>query len=664
MKLRALMGLALAVVALGGASSKEGGGRRQPAKTPAKTAATDDVFPVRKAQALDPQREARISAIIAAMTLPQKIGQMTQAEIRWVTPEDAKQYYLGSILSGGGAWPGMDKHAPVSAWVDLARAYDKAALGQDAKTPIPMIWGIDAVHGHNNVFGATLYPHNIGLGAAHDPDLVKRIGRATALAVRATGVKWAFAPTLAVAGNQRWGRTYESYSSDPALVASYAAAIISGLQGDVAGEDGVIATAKHFIGDGGTFEGVDEGDARVTAAEMAKTHAAGYYAALDAGVETVMASYNSWDDEAAGKNYGKMHANKELLTDVLKGRLGFDGFVLSDWNAIEQVPGCARDHCPQAINAGVDMVMAPMDWRAFIANTMDDVKAGRISMARIDDAVRRILRVKMRAGLFDHAFDENPHLNHADALQNRALAREAVRKSAVLLKNDGGTLPLVTGAKILVVGAAADSFVRQSGGWSLTWQGDDTANADFTTGETLLGAIKAAVGEKNVVYASDGRGVNPKKFAAVIAVVGEAPYAEYKGDIRMPATLDFSAAHQTEVDLLRRVSGKGAPVVTVLYSGRTLYANEALNLSDAFVAAFLPGSEAGGLADLLFRPKKGAGRYDFQGRLSFAWPGSPCADEDAGDGMQFPRGYGLSYAAPQPVGRLPYAPVASCPAPR
>lgn len=611
-------------------------------------------WPARSPQsAVDAGMEEKIDAIVAGMTLEQKIGQMTQAEIRYITPEEAREYYIGSVLNGGGSWPAMNKAAEVADWAALSEDFYRASMSTDMATPVPIIWGTDAVHGHNNVAGATMFPHNIGLGAAHDADLIWRIGRATAKAVRATGITWTFAPTLAVVQDQRWGRAYEGYSSDPALVAEYAKAMVRGLQGDLSGDGDVVATAKHFIGDGGTQNGKDQGENRADKHTMIVEHAAGYYAALDANVQTVMASYNSWNDVSAGKNYGKMHGNLELLTDVLKDRLGFDGFVISDWNAIEQVPGCARDHCPQSINAGVDMIMVPEDWKSFISKTAEDVRAGRIPMARVDDAVTRILRVKMRSGLFDRAPSADANNGRADALAAAELGREAVRKSVVLLKNDGGVLPLARDRKILVVGASADSLSNQTGGWSLTWQGDENVNADFKTGSTLLGALQKALGPGNVVYSADGDGVDPSQFSAVVAVIGEAPHAEMKGDVAFPSALRHSLHNPADLAVLKAVSGKGAPVTTVLYSGRTTYANDLLNLSDAFVAAFLPGTEAEGLADLLLQKKGGGVAYDFTGALSFSWPGSPCAthDDDSKDAL-FPRGYGLSYASPREVALL------------
>ncbi len=611
---------------------------------------------LRAPSAPDRGMEARIAAIVAGMTLEQKIGQMTQADIRSVTPDEVGRYYLGSVLNGGGAWPGMKKDAAVGDWTKLSEAYYRASMATDMAVRIPVIWGTDAVHGHGNVAGATLFPHNIGLGAAHDPALVERIGRATARQVRATGISWVFAPTLAVGENRRWGRTYESYSSDPAIVAAYSRALVHGLQGGLTGDGDVIATAKHYLGDGGTFEGVDQGENRADRTHMIQVHGAGYYPALKAGVQTVMVSYSSWNDVAAGKDYGKMHGSRELITDVLKGKLGFDGLVVSDWNGIQQVPGCAKDHCPEAINAGIDMFMVPDDWKAFIANTVTDVREGRVAMARIDDAVTRILRVKLRAGLFDRDPNASALAGSAEALDARALGREAVRKSAVLLKNQG-VLPLRAGARVLVVGASADSLSNQTGGWSLTWQGTENKNADFKGGTTLLAALRDALGASNVAFSEDGKGVDPSRFDAVIAVIGETPYAEYNGDVRAPKPIAHSLLRPADLAVLKAVSGKGVPVATVLYSGRPAYANDLINLSDAFVAAFLPGTEGEGLADLLV-----GGRYDFSGRLSFAWPGSACSTgEGPGQVIQFGRRYGLSYAGPGRTGALPEPAVpASC----
>ncbi len=609
----------------------------------------------------DVEMEQRIAQIISSMTLEQKVGQMTQAEIRSISPEQARKHYIGSILNGGGAWPDMKKHASIADWAALSEKFYQASMSTDMATKIPIIWGTDAVHGHNNLFGTVLFPHNIGLGAAHDRGLIGKIASATASTVRATGITWVFAPTLAVVQNPRWGRTYESYSSDPQLVRDYAKAYVEGLQGvemsagTVMRDNHALASAKHFIGDGGTFQGKDQGENRANLKDLINVHGAGYYGALEAGVQTVMISYSSWNDVVAGTDQGKMHGNKELITGALKGKMGFDGLVVSDWNAIEQVPGCARAHCPQAINAGIDMVMAPDDWKQFIAETMKDVETGVIPMSRIDDAVTRILRVKMRSGLFakspilpaskSAAHDANDH--------DRELAREAVRKSLVLLKNNGKALPLNRTSRILVVGEGADRVERQTGGWSMTWQGTENEAADFPNATTLLAAIrKAATGR--VDYSVDGQNVDVKMYDAVIAVASETPYAEMKGDVSYPASLQHSERYPADLAVLKAVSGKGVPVITVLFSGRPTYVNDLLNLSDAFVVAWLPGTEGQGITDGLFLNQQGKYAQDFQGRLPFSWPKTACPDAGA-KSILFARGYGLTYAKPRKVARLSQA---------
>jgi beta-glucosidase len=597
------------------------------------------------------------------MTLEQKVGQMTQPDIRSVTPEDVRHYYIGSILNGGGAWPAMNMHSSVEDWLKLSDAFYRASMSTDMKVKIPVIWGTDAVHGHNNVYGATLFPHNVGLGAAHDPALIERIGRATAEQVRATGITWTFAPTLAVVQNPRWGRSYESYSSDPALVRSYGEAMVRGLQGRLGSPTSVLATAKHYLGDGGTFHGVDQGETRTSEADLARTHAAGYYGALKANVQTVMLSYSSFTDTATGKAQGKMHGNAHLVGDVLKERLGFNGLVVSDWNAIEQVPGCTKWHCPQAINAGIDLAMVPNDWKQFIAATVEDVRAGRIPMSRIDDAVSRIIRVKLKSGLFSLSPATGPHPS-AEALhspQTRALAREAVRKSLVLLKNDAGALPLKRAGRILVVGKGADSLPMQAGGWSLTWQGDKTTTADYPFADTLLSALRKSLGSAQVDFSEDGRDVDVRRYDAVVMVAAENPYAEGAGDIRFPASMRHSSRYPEDLQTLERVSGKGVPVVTLLFSGRPVAANDLINRSDAFIVAWLPGTEGLGLADMLLAGKNGQRPFDFTGRLSFDWPAGDCLPQQGG--VQFHRGYGLSLASHTKVGKLPESPpVMACPA--
>ena len=606
---------------------------------------------IKSAVAPDAGLEAQVKKIVAGMTLRQKIGQMTQPEIKTVTPDQVREFYIGSVLNGGGSWPGGNKYATPGDWVALADSYYDASMSTDMLHKVPLVWGIDAMHGNSNVYGATLFPHNIGLGAARNKALIRQMAAAVGRSVRATGINWVFAPTLAVVRDDRWGRTYESFSEDPALVRAYGGEYVRGLQGAFKGDANVIGTAKHFIGDGGTEHGKDQGVTKSSNAEMINLHAQGYYSALEAGVQTVMASFNSWHDVAGAVDYGKVHGSEALMTGILKTKMGFDGFIVSDWNGIAQVPGCANDSCPQAINAGIDMVMVPDDWKAFIANTVKQVEAGTIPMARIDDAVTRIVRVKLRAGMFGKKPSANRYAGQAQALQARALARQAVRESLVLLKNDGGALPLARGKKILVVGKSADNLSNQSGGWTLTWQGTANQNSDFPNADSILKGLEEAAGPGNVSYSATGAGVDLSAFDAIVAVIGETPYAEGDGDIGPSGTLRHSARHPEDLALLRSVAGKGKPVITVMVAGRPLYTNDLMNLSDSFVAAWLPGSEGKGVADVLF-----GGAHGFKGKLSFSWPKSICqASVNVGDkdyAPLFAYGYGLTYASRAKVGRL------------
>lgn len=606
---------------------------------------------LRSSIAKDPAIETRVAEILSSMTLAQKIGQMTQAEIKSITAEQVREHYIGSVLNGGGSWPDKNKHASVADWLALSQRYHDASMATDAKVPVPIIWGTDAVHGHSNIYGATMFPHNVGLGAAHDVGLIEQIGAATARSTRATGIHWVFAPTLAVSRDTRWGRAYESFSSDGALVRDYGAAYVRGMQGAFREDGNVVATAKHFIGDGATEHGKDQGLARVTKAEMVKVHAQGYYGAIEAGVQTVMASYNSWTDADTGEVYGKMHGAGSLLTGALKQKMGFDGFIVSDWNAIGQLPGCTNSSCPQAINAGIDMVMVPDDWKAFIANTIRQVESGEIPMARIDDAVTRILRVKLRAGLFESSPAANRYAGDADALQHRDLARRAVRESLVLLKNEAGALPLRRDQRVLVVGKGADSVPMQAGGWSLTWQGTDTTNADYPNADTILAGVREAVGKDNVVYSPDGAAAAQGGFDVVLAVIGETPYAETNGDIVPSDTVAHSRRHPEDLAVLQRVAATGKPVVTVFLSGRPLYANDLMNLSKAFVAAWLPGTEGKGVTDVLFAKRGGGVAHEFRGALTFPWPAVACPD--ATKAPLFATGYGLRHGSREPVGTLP-----------
>lgn len=657
-----------AILALGGCGDRdataEAGGSPMTSASTGPATLTD--WPrIDSAIKSDPAIEARVREIVAGMTLAQKVGQMTQPEIKSITPDEVRAYYIGSVLNGGGSWPAKNKHATVGDWLALADRYHDASLATDMKVPVPVIWGTDAVHGHSNVHGATIYPHNVGLGAAHDPELVGRIAAATGRAVRATGIDWLFAPAVPVVQNARWGRSYESWSQDPALVREYAASYTRGLQGNFGDDANAIASVKHFIGDGGTENGKDQGLTKATRGELINLHGAGYFGAIGAGAQTVMASYNSWEDTDSGKDYGKMHGDKALLTDALKEKMGFDGFVVSDWNGIGQLPGCSNASCALAINAGIDMIMVPDEWKAFIANTIKQVEAGEIPMARIDDAVSRILRVKLRAGLFNgRKPSQNQYAGKPEAVQDRALARQAVRESLVLLKNEKSALPLKRGKKILVVGKSADSLSNQTGGWSLTWQGTDNRNADFPNADSILAGLREAAGDANVTWRENAEGVDAADYDAIIAVIGETPYAETNGDIVASDTVTHSRRHPEDLAVLKAVAGKGKPVVTVFLSGRPLYVNDLLNLSDAFVAAWLPGTEGKGVADVLFADANGQPAHDFRGTLSFAWPNVACPGPRAVGAANAPPlfalGYGLAYARAAAVPQLPMDKAASC----
>jgi beta-glucosidase len=615
------------------------------------------LWPARAPPATHPETEALVSALLSRMSLEEKVAQMIQADVSSLTAEDLHTYKLGAVLAGGGAAPRGDVRAGARAWLDLADTLYRAAMQPEtaAHVPIPILFGVDAVHGHAKVRGATIFPHNIGLGATHDATLIERIGRATAEEVATTGIDWTFAPTVAVARDVRWGRSYESYSDDPALVAAYAAAMVRGLQGERGAgtfmtPGHTLSSVKHFLGDGGTFDGRDQGDNRAPEEVLIRVHAAGYPAALDAGALIVMASFSGWQGV-------KMHANADLLSAILKGRLGFDGFVVGDWNAQEEVPGCTKLSCPIAVDAGLDMFMAPDSWKQIYDNTLAQARSGQIPAERIDDAVRRILRVKALAGLFTRPPPkERADAGHFELLGNaahRALARAAVRESLVLLKNERGILPLSPHAHILVAGAASDRIAIQAGGWSVDWQGDHNRNEDFPGATSIFQGIRSAVsaGGGSVVWSADG------SFAtrpdAAIVVFGEQPYAEYEGDRE---TLDFSSEDSQALTLLRTLHAQGIPTIALFLSGRPLWVNPELNASDAFVAAWLPGSEGEGIADVLFATPGGQPRFDFTGRLSFPWPRTAMPvvydENDHCAGALFERGYGLSYTQAEPVGRL------------
>ena len=578
--------------------------------------------------------DQRVARLVESLSLEQKVAQMIQGEIKHVTPDDVREYGLGSVLNGGGSFPNGEKLASLDAWTALADDYYAASIDTSAgNAGIPIIWGTDAVHGHNNVIGATLFPHNIGLGAANDPTLVGKIAAATAREVKATGIDWIFAPTIAVAQDPRWGRTYESFSSDTARVAQFAAPIVEGMQ-----SEGMVATAKHFIGDGGTFKGIDQGDTRLSLEALLDIHGAGYYEALDAGVMSVMATFNSWNGD-------KIHGNHELLTKVLKERLAFEGFVVSDWNGIGQVDGCTNANCAQAINAGIDMIMAPEDWKELHGVILEQVRAGEITEARIDDAVTRILKVKAKIGLLDRKSPSETAAAFKESVgspEHRALARQAVRRSLVMLKNEQGLIPLHPKGAYLITGPAADDIGMQSGGWTISWQGTGNVKSDFPGGTSILDGLAEHVD------AAGGRVLSAQDYPssgkpdAVIYAFGETPYAEGVGDIETLAWQQRSQHDKKAIDYWR---AQGVPVVSVFVTGRPRWVNAEINASNAFVVAWLPGSEGSGVADVLFKDANGLVQYDFVGRLPMAWPANDVNATDPDRPVEeaaFSLGFGLA----------------------
>ncbi len=613
--------------------------------------------PIKLGEALHPMNtelESKVQGLLDKMTLAQKIGQMVQTERMAIEPDQVKAFHIGSILSGGGSCPGDNQ---VSDWVDMNDAYWLASMEEDEEhLAIPILYGVDAIHGNNNVSGATIFPHNIGLGAARDPDLLKRIAQVTAKEILATGVDWTFAPTLAVARNSQWGRTYESYSQDPDLVCTYSGEFVSGLQGDM-GDDAVVACVKHWVGDGGTTEGIDQGDTRVSEAELERLHISPYYPAIDSGVLTVMASFNSWNGD-------KCHGHRYLLNYVLKERMNFHGFIISDWDGIDYLSDSYFEAVAKGVNAGIDMFMVSEHWLPFIDHLTHHVVQGTVPMARIDDAVRRILRVKFSFGLFEKPRPKKrTWSNHPSfgSEAHREVAREAVRKSLVLLKNDDQTLPLSREQRILVAGKNADNVGHQCGGFTVAWQG--TSGNEFVDGGTSIwqGIQKTAPNATLSVNGS-GEDADPAQHDVAVVVIGEKPYAEGMGDIRTGDdvivqagsqingllkvlepygdTLTLADLHPEDLQVINTVAAKGIPVVAVLVSGRPLVASRELAASKAFVAAWLPGSEGAGVADILF------GDHGFSGKLSFSWPQSASAGCDVGDpgyDQLFPVGYGLDY---------------------
>ncbi len=590
---------------------------------------------------------ARLENLLQSLSVEEKVGQVVQADVGSVTADDVRKYRLGSVLNGGNSGPYGNDLAPPSEWLKAADEFYLASMDtRDGGHAIPIVWGSDAIHGNNNIVGATIFPHNIGLGAARNPELIRRIGEVTAAETRVSGQEWTFAPTLAVVQDVRWGRSYESYSERPEIVHEYARAMVLGLQGEPGSADflkgrHVITTAKHWIGDGGTFEGRDQGDNRASEEDLRDIHAAGYTAAIDAGAQSVMASFSLWQGS-------KLHGHKGLLTDVLKGRFGFDGILVGDWNAHGQVDGCSNTSCAASINAGLDMFMAPDSWRGLYDSTLAQARSGEIPMARLDDAVRRILRVKLRAGLFEAGKPSSRPLagefKLLGAPEHRAVARQAVRESLVLLKNSQHVLPLKPSLNVLVAGDGADNIPKQSGGWSLTWQGTGITNANFPNGESIYSGIRQAVTAGGGRIALSPNGDYRNKPDVAIVVFGEEPYAEFQGDVD---TLEYKPGNTTDLALLKKFRDAQIPVVAVFLSGRPMWVNPLLNASDAFVAAWLPGTEGGGVADVLFAKRDGSVAHDFKGKLSFSWPLTPDqVTATRGDAAPlFAFGFGLTYAS-------------------
>ncbi|RAL45950.1 hypothetical protein DM860_006104 [Cuscuta australis] len=591
----------------------------------------------------DPRQpvDVRINDLMKRMTLEEKIGQMTQIERKVATSEVIQRYFIGSLLSGGGSVPAPK--ATAEQWINMVNRFQRAALS--TRLAIPMVYGIDAVHGNNNAYKATIFPHNIGLGATRDPELVKRIGAATALEVRATGINYAFAPCIAVCRDPRWGRCYESYSEDHEIV-QMMTEIIPGLQGDppanssgfpfVAGKTKVLGCAKHFVGDGGTDKGVDESNTIIDMNGLLSIHMPAYNDSIRKGVATVMVSYSSWNGE-------KMHANRDLITGFLKNKLKFKGFVISDWGGLDRIttPSHANySYSVQAgILAGIDMVMVPLDYEEFIEDLTSLVKKKAIPMSRIDDAVTRILRVKFVMGLFEDPMVDLGMATHLGSQEHRELAREAVRKSLVLLKNgklaNQPLLPLPKKApKILVAGTHAHNLGYQCGGWTIEWQG--IGGNDLTLGTTILTAVKKAVDPSTeVVYQENPESefLESNQFSYAIVVVGETPYTEFLGD---STNLTVAEPGGSVIDTVCAA----VKCVVVVVSGRPVVMEPYVAKIDALVAAWLPGSEGQGVADALF------GDYGFAGKLARTWFRSvdqlPMNVGDPNYDPLFPFGFGLT----------------------
>lgn len=569
-----------------------------------------------------PDIPSRVEQLLAQMSLDEKIGQMTQAErgaLQNIT--DIKTYYLGSLLSGGGSAPSTNS---AQAWADMYDYFQNFAL--QTRLKIPLIYGIDAVHGHNNVYGATIFPHNIGLGCTRNPQLIEQAARVTAEEVSGTGIDWTFAPCIATVRDERWGRTYEGFGETAELSVMMADAMVRGYQGINLSDNGnILACAKHFLGDGGTQGGDDQGDVVADEQAIRQLHLQGFISAINAGVKSIMVSYSSINGQ-------KMHGSKYWITDVLKDELGFKGFVVSDWQGIDQLPGDYKSDIQNSINAGIDMVMVPNNYKDFIQYLIELVNENRVSIERIDDAVRRILTVKFELGLFERPFTNRSFTSTVGSSANREIARKCVRESLVLLKNQNNFLPLSKSINhILVAGKNGLDIGNQCGGWTISWQG---SSGDITTGTTVYQGIKNAVPSSTTVsYSFNGSSTQGADVA--IVVVGETPYAEGNGDRN-----DLSLSSE-DITTINNIKNAGIPYVIILISGRPMIITNELAECDAFIAAWLPGTEGQGIADVLF------GDYNFTGKLSHSWPRNmnqiPINSGDANYDPLFPYGFGLTY---------------------
>jgi beta-glucosidase len=602
----------------------------------------------------DKSLKNKVQALLDIMTLEQKVGQMTQAERTTCSPEQAKKFHIGSILSSAGSCPGNNHPQE---WVEMNDTYWVASTYKDEHhLGIPILYGLDAVHGNNNVKGATVFPHNIGLGAANDSHLIKKIAQVTAKEVLATGVDWTFAPNLAVSRDYHWGRNYESFSETPAIVHSYAAKIVQGLQG-VLSDGNVMACAKHFIGDGGTHHGIDHGDTQLNFEELKALHIRPFQAAIKAGVLSVMVSFSSLNGD-------KCHGHKFLLVDTLKENMGFDGILISDMQGIDYLEDDFYLAVARGVNAGIDMFMVPRNWQLFTEHLLSHIQLGTVPITRIDDAVKRILSAKFTFGLFDKP---RPTLrkwsNHSSfgSDEHRQVARKAVRKSLVLLKNAHNILPLNKNARILVTGKNANNLGHQCGGFTVNWQGV-SGNDEIVGGTSIWQGIKQVAARAQLCLSDDGMDASPDMHDVAIVVIGETPYAEGMGDIRVDdkiineagsqingqikilqasgVSLELNKLYPEDYQTIKNIIHKGVPVIAILVSGRPLIIEKELALSSAFIAAWLPGSEGQGISDVLF------GSHNFTGKLSFSWPqlSQPKVNKDDKDyNPLFPYGFGLTY---------------------